>query len=325
MITTTYEWRGQRILRVTVIASLVVHVIFFLLAFWVIGVATKIFPAPHIKPETKDKDEIVTISSAPRMAKKAVPVPVVRPKAVPRPPQPQSIPRQELIPHPLHQPVAVVPPSRELHELAKQAPSALPNPPKTIRERKVTDEPSAPPRTPSPEKVVARADQAPRSLPQRSSHSAQFSEQQLAQINRDLSRTIAQARSANDPLRVPNQPPAASFKRYRVQMLGALGPMRNGEGYYFPIRGWHNGGYDYYYVSYEFTYADGTYESGGVPWPIRFLPSEDPFANPEIGKLRRTQLPPPPPGYSPPANLGKALRAYFPGLYASDAPATASP
>src|SRR5271165_2134260 len=108
MITTTYEWRGQRILRVTVVASLVLHVILFLFAFWAIGVAAKIFPAPHIKPIDKSKDEIITISSAPNLAKKAVPLPAVRPRAVTRPPQPQSIPRQELIPHPLHQPVAVV-------------------------------------------------------------------------------------------------------------------------------------------------------------------------------------------------------------------------
>src|SRR5271165_1591505 len=323
MITTTYQWRGQRILRVTVLASLVLHVILFLFAFWAIGVAAKIFPAPHIKPINKEKDEIITISSAPNLAKKAVPLPAARPKAVARPPEPHSVPRQELIPRPLQQPVAVVPPSRALHELAKTVPSAPPNPPKTVHERTVTEEPSAPPRTPSPEKVVARAEQAPRSVPQRSSHSAQFSAEQLEQINRDLSRTIAQARSANDPLHVPNQPPAASFKRYRIQMSGALGMMRNGEGYYSPVSAFRNGGYNCYYASYEFTWFDGTYESGGIPWPICFAPSQDPFANPEVGARQRTPLPPPPAGFVPPPNLGKALRPYFPGYYANDGQATA--
>ena len=325
MITTTYEWRGQRILRVTVIVSLVLHVILALLAFWAVGVATKLFPVPHLTPP-KEKDEIVTISSAERVAKKAVPVPVVRPAhPPPRPPQPRSVPVQALIPHPLQQPKAELPlPSRALHELAKQAPRAPANPPQTVREKTITDEPSAPPRTPPPqtpppEKRVARAENLPPSSPQRASNPSRFSEQQLAQINRDLSRTIAQARSANNPLRVSNQIPASSMKRYRVQMLGAVGPMRNGQGYYYPIRAWRAGGLDFYYVSYEFTYPDGTYETGGVPWPISFPPSQDPFFNPVIGARSDTPLPGPPPGYVPPANLGKALRSYFPGMSFGDA------
>jgi hypothetical protein len=326
MITTTYEWRGQRILRVTVIVSLVLHVLLFLLAFWVVGVAAKIFPVPHVKPP-RDKDEIVTISSATRVAKKPVPVRAVRPVQAPRPrpPEPRSVPRQELIPHPLHQPVAQLPvPSRALHELAKQAPNAQPNPPKTVHEKTITDEPSAPPRTPQPHtpppsKRVALADQLPASVPQKSSHAARLSYEQLEQINRDLSRTIAQARSANDPLRVP-QEAAAAPKRYRIQMTGGLGPMRHGEGYYFPVQSWRNGGFDYYYVKYEFTYPDGTYESGGVPWPIRFSPGEDPFTHPEIGELHKTPLPGPPAGYVPPADLGKALRGFFPAQFPNDAP-----
>ncbi len=324
MITTSYEWRGQRILRVTIILSLLLHVILFLTAFWALGVAAKLFPAPHFKPE-KDKDEIVTISSALRIQKKAVPVRArpVRPPP-PRPPQPRSVPRQALIPHPLQQPKAELPPpSRALHELAKQAPSARPNPPKTVHEQVVSDEPSAPPRTPPPhtpppEKRVARTENLPPSVPQKSSNAARFSQEQLAQIDRDLSRTIAQARSANDPLRVSNQIPAAP-KHYRIQMRGVFGPLRSGQGLYYPLqRGWRQGGYDYYYVVYEFTYPDGTYETGGVPWPIRFLPSEDPFANPLVGERANTPLPGPPPGYVPPPNLGKALRGFFPGMAFTD-------
>jgi len=325
MITTTYEWRGQRILRVTVIVSLVLHALLFLFAFWVAGVAAKIFPVPHVKPP-RDKDEIVTISSATHVAKKPVPVRAVRPVQAPqpRPPAPQSVPRQELVPHPLHQPVAQLPvPSRELHELAKQAPKARPNPPKTVREKTITDEPSAPPRTPQPHtppptKRVALADQLPASVPQKSSHAARLSYEQLEEINRDLSRTIAQARSENNPLRVPNEPPAAP-KHYRIQMTGSIGALRYGEGHYAPIRSFPYGGNHCYYVTYEFTYADGTYETGGVPWPICFTPPSDPFTNPDIGALTHTPLPPPPPGFVPPANLGKALRPYFPAQFPNDA------
>ena len=325
MITTTYEWRGQRILRVTVIVSLVLHALLFLFAFWVVGVAAKIFPVPHVKPP-RDKDEIVTISSATHVAKKPVPVHAARPVQAPRPrpPEPQSIPRQELVPHPLHQPIAQLPvPSRALHELAKQAPKAPPNPPKTVREKTITDEPSAPPRTPAPHtQRVALADQLPASVPQKSSHATRLSYEQLEQINRDLSRTIAQARSANDPLHVP-QEPAAAPKHYRIQMTGTFGALRYGEGHYAPLRSFPYGGNHCYYVSYEFTWADGTFETGGVPWPVCFTPSSDPFTNPSINVLTHTPLPPPPPGFVPPANLGKALRPFFPAQYPNEAAAAA--
>ena len=59
--------------------------------------------------------------------------------------------------------------------------------------------------------------------------------------------------------------------------------------------------------------VDGTSESGSVPWPIHFSPERDPFTHPEIGALHNTPLPPPPPGYVPPPDLGKALRSFFPG------------
>jgi outer membrane biosynthesis protein TonB len=325
MITTTYEWRGQqRVFRVTIVLSLAVHAVLLLFGFWAFGITAKLFPEVHPKPD-KYKEEIITISSAPRIAKKNVPVPPSQPVPAPRPPAPQSLPQVAEVPRPLARPKVEPPlPSRELHELAKQAPKAPANPLHTVRRPKITDEPSAPPRTPPPqtpppEKRVALAENAPRSSPQKASKPAQLSEAQLAQINRDLSHTIAQARSANDPLRVPNQVPGAT-KRYRISMEGALGDLHHGEGYYYPIRGWKAGGYDYYYVSYEFTYPDGTFETGGVPWPIRFPAAQDPFTHPEIGGLHNTPLPLPPPGYVPPANLGKALRTYFPGVtFAGDA------
>jgi hypothetical protein len=141
----------------------------------------------------------------------------------------------------------------------------------------------------------------------------QLSQQQLAAFERDFAKTIAQSRSAVNPLKVdPN--PAAAPKRYRIQLAGLFGRLRHGEGIYYPIKGWRSDGLDYYYVNYEFVWADGTYERGSVPWPIHFAPSVDPFVSADIGMLQRTPLPPPPPGFVPPGDLGKALRPYFPSL-----------
>ncbi len=96
-----------------------------------------------------------------------------------------------------------------------------------------------------------------------------------------MAKTIAQARSQADPLRNVKPEPPAAPKSYRMQMQGMFGPLRRGEGYYYPIKGWHAGGLDWYYVSYEFTWDNGVYETGSVPWPIHFTPAEDPFVNGE--------------------------------------------
>ncbi|MFZ1126309.1 MAG: hypothetical protein WAN59_14310, partial [Candidatus Baltobacteraceae bacterium] len=189
--------------------------------------------------------------------------------------------------------------------LAQRAPTALPAPP--------TQPPREAPRQEPQERHVALVQHPPAvaRAPQEPAHSGRYSDEQLAQIQRDLEKTIADARAANDPLRaVPKETPAAP-KHFHIQMEGRFGDLRYGEGYYFPIRGWRSGGLDFYYVSYEFTWADGTYETGSVPWPIHFDPARDPFTNPGMGS--HTPLPPPPPGFEPPPNLGKALRPFFPG------------
>lgn len=93
-------------------------------------------------------------------------------------------------------------------------------------------------------------------------------------------------------------------------MTAAPGRLVRGEGILRPLRSWRHDGYVYYYVAYEMTYSDGTYESGDVPWPIRYLPDDDPFTKPP----HVTPLPPPLPDYvlEPGAHLGRALRPYFP-------------
>jgi hypothetical protein len=141
---------------------------------------------------------------------------------------------------------------------------------------------------------------------------AQLSEARIAQMNESFNQTLAQLRHENDPLAVRPEPPSAP-KRYRLQMIGVNGDLRFGQGYYYPIKSWSADGYDYYYVSYEFTWADGTFESGGVPWPIRFRPHDDPFAHPGRPALEHVPLPAPLPGWKLPAgeHVGKALQRYL--------------
>jgi hypothetical protein len=311
MISTPYRWRGDRVLRIALVLSLVIHLVGGMLGFWTIFDAAKLFPALKTKP--KDK-EIVTISSAITLDRKAKPVPAARPappKAHPVPPVPPAPERVASVPEqPAVKQIEQLPaPSLERHELAKTVPKATAEPEKTIHQPTVTDVPSAAPHPPAPVKHVALSERnSPQSPLQRPSH---FSPQELAKIDQDLAKTIAQARAADDPLRTPQHVIPAGPKQYRVQMQGLFGPLAHGEGYYKPIpgSGWRDSAYDYYYVTYEFTYPDGTYETGAVPWPIRFPKSADPFTHPWMDKV---QMPGPPVGFVPPQNLGKALREYFP-------------
>jgi hypothetical protein len=101
-------------------------------------------------------------------------------------------------------------------------------------------------------------------------------------------------------------------------MQGLFGRLTHGEGIYYPTRGWRSGGLDFYYCSYQYTYPDGTIETGIVPWPIHFTPGEDPFTSADDTLLRHTPLPGPPAGFVPAGDLGKALRGFFPSLHFED-------
>ncbi len=283
--------RDDRALRIAIVASVVVHVILVLLALLANRGLQRILVPTALVHAHKPQDEIVTISSAIHFEKRARPVPAQprRPSTRPHvstPPRERALtsPPTVVVSQPTYAPIAHV-----RHELAKLAPHA---PTQAA--------------TPAPHVSASAAAQPA------------FSQEKLAQIERDLAHTIAQDRANVDPIRtLPHEAPAAP-KHYRVQMKGISSTLRRGEGTYSPIKAWHENGLDYYYVSYEFVYADGTYESGNVPWAIHFVPSVDPFTRDDPSLIGRTPLPAPPPEYSPPGTLGKALRSYFPKLRFSD-------
>ena len=129
----------------------------------------------------------------------------------------------------------------------------------------------------------------------------------LAQL---AARSAPAAAAINNPAQVP--------QKYRLSMQGKNAKLRRGQGIYFPTRGWREDGLDYYEVSYEFVYPNGDDEKGVVPWPIHFDPASDPFFSPDFEALSKTPMPSPPPGFVPPGDLGKALRAYFPNLHFED-------
>ena len=92
--------------------------------------------------------------------------------------------------------------------------------------------------------------------------------------------TIARLRAEDDPIasqqRNAVSPP--SGKRYSADFSSVPEATHGGEGYLDPVKTWRDGPYVYYYLRYDVIYPDGTRESGYVPWPVRYLPGEDPFA-----------------------------------------------
>ncbi len=281
------ERRGDRFILLAVLLSLAVHLLLALLWFLAAPRLAKL----HAFPVPEPTERFVTISSAVRIDRRAVPLPQERPAArrSARAPAPRPAPKAEAN-------------AAIKHELTSHKLAAQPAPPQaTPRERAPN-----PPRvrsTPAPRRVAfAPAEPA-------DSQRAPFSPEKLARLERAFAQTIAQAKSAADPLRVPNAPPAAP-KHYRTEMLGIDGRLSGYEGLCDPIKSWEAAGWDYYYVACNVAFDDGRVERQGVPWPVRFRPDADPFAG--TGS-RNVPLAAPLPGWTPPPDetITPELRRYL--------------
>lgn len=115
-----------------------------------------------------------------------------------------------------------------------------------------------------------------------------------------FAKAIARARVANDP--VANSATSGAgpqAKRYSYDYSNSQS-FSHGDGYLDPVRSWHSGPYTYYYLHYEVTYPDGSPESGVVPWPVRYLPGDDPFAR---GLREKIPLNGPLPDFVPDASV----------------------
>ncbi|HLI96348.1 MAG TPA: hypothetical protein VKT72_09710 [Candidatus Baltobacteraceae bacterium] len=152
-----------------------------------------------------------------------------------------------------------------------------------------------------PKRVVVRPHaQQPATLT-----TAQIQAQTLA-----YERTIAQAKAADDPVAgaASSKITPTASRPTKLNIDGSFGRPQP-EGVLYPEKRWVDGPYAYYYVRYTAEYADGTIESGDVPWPIRFPLSDDPFAR----HIHRIPLPGPQPNFVLPA--GVALQPLVKNCY----------
>ena len=284
----SHERRGDRFILLAVLLSLAVHLLLALLWFLAAPRLAKL----HAFPVPEPTERFVTISSAVRIEHRAVPLPRERAAARRSARAPAARPAQK----PAEATAGIKP------ELTSQKVAAQPAPPQaTPRERAPN-----PPRvrsTPAPRRV-AFAPAGPAD-----SERAPLTSERLARLEQEFAKTIAEAKSAADPLRVPNQPPAAP-RHYRTQMVGIDGRLSGYEGLCDPIKSWEVSGWDYYYVACNVAFDDGRIERQGVPWPVRFRPEADPFAG--TGS-RIVPLAAPLPGWTPPAGetITPELRRYL--------------
>lgn len=236
-----------------VVLSMAFH--FFFVALLVALAVHSLLPTLTQKPP----QEIMSVSSAIRIEKRPRPVPARRAVAQPQvavvQPQPQQQPRKQT--HSDKPRASTKSAARpELSKITKTTTVAYNKPPST--QSKSID-----------------------------------TEQILAQTQ-SFKQTIAQAKAANDPVAgaADNSVTPSAPKRYTLNIQGNFGKPQP-EGVLYPLKKWLQDGYVYYYVRYLAEYADGTTESGIVPWPLRYPENADPFAHGN----HRMPLPGPMPDY----------------------------
>jgi hypothetical protein len=98
-----------------------------------------------------------------------------------------------------------------------------------------------------------------------------------------FAREVAQLNEQNNPHAIPTIDPAAresSSKSYAFQIPASAHGDEHGNGIITPTRSWSDNGRDCYYGRYEFTYPNGSMETGDIVWPFCFDPNADPFKEP---------------------------------------------
>jgi hypothetical protein len=285
------EHRSERFFMLAIVLSLLVHLLAALLWIFAVPRLAKL----RVVPAPAPTEQFVTISSAIQIEKRAVP----RPQNPARPPAPapKPVPRQ--------MPQKAEPPAWYHRELTSPKLAAQPAPPESTPLERPTPHPARVRSTPVPRRV---AQVNPGESSQESKRSP-LTQKKIDELEQEFSRTIAQVRSESNPLRVPQEAPAAP-KHYTTQMVGVDGRLTGFQGMCDPVKSWEADGWDYYFVACNVAFDDGRVERQGVPWPVRFRPEADPFTG---TGTRSVPLAPPLPGWrlGPGEVIAPELRRYL--------------
>lgn len=211
----------------------------------------------RLVPIARPTPEVVALSDAIRIEKRSVP-PAVRRNRATKPQQrrlaPRAVPRVAVA-----EPVPTAAPT--------VVPSAAPTAPPTVRPQRGTIH------------VPARA--------AASASRAALSAQQLAALDAQFSKTIAQSHRALADIPKPTAPPAA-MKRYDVLMSGKPQDVLNAEGECTEVRHDTSRSTEYVWYRCSIVYSDNFRETVTFPWPFRYPRGRAPLP----GQVFDKQAPP---------------------------------
>ncbi len=283
MISARGRARTRRFLTIGLMLSLMVHLAGGSLYGLLARVVIKAMPQlSSLQSQPLPKSDIIRLE---KVQPKETPVVVAKPRPKPPPPPP---------PAPRVEPVPIVAPVEEQHELAHI--------------KKFAPRQTAPSRGKSVAVMphVVRPAAAPQTQKQ-----PYYSESQIAQMNgafeqsiESSHQTLAQANSAMDTA------PVITQKHYQMSFNGIHEGMNPGDGIISVVGvGERRGDQMWYWTHYEYMYGDGHVEEDDIPWPFHYPIRDDPFARHD----RRIPLQAPPADYKPNRPLKPILMQFFGG------------
>jgi hypothetical protein len=292
--------RGRPLLIAALIFSLLVHLGGFLawgyFGHHIAPAIAKLLPRPKPTPEIVALSDAITIEkrSVPRPVRRSRPLPKPRPRmraAQPRPREVARMPELQRMPVPTLAPVPTTAPTAAPVYHVRQGtihhPRAVPTPVQVARE-------------------------VPRPAPP-SSKSA-FSPQQMAALDAQFSRTIAQAQRALTDVPPQRRPPARSpdALRYEQVMAGTPEQFLSAQGECVSIQSDRRGPFVDRYLRCVITYSDRYFEQVSFPWAFRFTRRNDPFQY-DDGSYHPFPMQAPPDGFvlGHPFALSRAICSFY--------------
>jgi|GEM_PF-1173701 len=268
---TTAEPRGSgRVLRLALVASILAHLLAGLIFFAVSDEARRLLARFDLHHPVKQENETVAMSTALRLEKRTRSTAGGRPRAL-RPqhaarPRPRTRPAPQVgarVPHAAARPRPVERrPAVPKHELAKVVPRA-----KAVPHTRAAPE----------QRIAALQREQQRSERRAASRASRLSQAQIAKIERDLAKTIAEARAEAAPLSdTHSRTIPVATRHYTLDFSGIGKDLRRAEGICRGIKSWQQDGWDYYWDSCEVQEPDGAVREKPLPWPVRYRPQADP-------------------------------------------------
>jgi len=268
------ERRDRNVLAVALIVSLLMHLAgggaWLLFAHRVAPVLAKLLPHPKPTP-----DEFVATSDAITIEKRTVPRATHR--TAPQPPRRQPRPRrvaQVSMPRPVPMNVPTLPPPTE------GVPTAEPTTVPTYRPQHGTIHLPQRGATAAPRAVAVNPATTTTTSTARSAARGAFSPQQMASLDAQFSKTIAQAQRSLTEVPPQARRPATTMKRYQLVMAGSRGDLTSAQGQCRATQTWYRGPVVWHYMDCDFVFTDGFSEHVLIPWPQQFARNDDPADHP---------------------------------------------